>query len=85
MLQGLWDRLVGRMCARLAWKKIGLMLNWLNGQLSFSDGVEGRANWVSGRVRDENNKGKYLSDTYSKYVNTVLLPDCLIHHLIVLC
>ena len=52
--QGLWDRLAGRLCARLAWKKIGLMLNWLNGQLSFSDGIEGRTNWVSGRVRDKN-------------------------------
>ena len=75
MLQGLWDRLVGRMCARLAWKKIGLMLNWLNGQLSFSDGIEGRTNWVSGRVSNDNRVIPPLLNKSIQYLHTAFITQ----------
>ncbi len=43
----LWDRFMGRLAARLAWKKTSLLLNWLNGQLSFSEGTESRTTWLT--------------------------------------
>ena len=56
----LWDRLAGRLCARLAWKKISLLLHWLSGQLAFTDGTEGRINWMSGKVRPGGRRGGSL-------------------------
>lgn len=37
--------MVGRLCARLAWKQTCLMLTWLESQLAFSEGSQSRALW----------------------------------------
>lgn len=43
----LWERLAGRLAAALAWKRLKLLLAWLSQELTFSEGVEERTNWLS--------------------------------------
>lgn len=42
-----WDRLIGRLSARLAWKKSQALLSCLNAYVSFSEGATGRETWLS--------------------------------------
>eukprot|EP00955_Chlamydomonas_euryale_P085512 364101-Chlamydomonas_euryale.AAC.7 len=44
----LWERLMGRLAARLAWKRTCLMLHWLSSLLSFSYGLSTRQVWRGG-------------------------------------
>lgn len=47
----LWQRLVGRLAARRAYKRLRLLLYWLQQELAFSEGCEERINWMSEAVR----------------------------------
>lgn len=41
---------MGRLCARLAWKRVCMLLNWLNDEMAFSEGAVTRTEWLSDRV-----------------------------------
>ncbi|GAX79741.1 hypothetical protein CEUSTIGMA_g7182.t1 [Chlamydomonas eustigma] len=71
----LWERLMGRLCARLAWKKISLMLSWINSQLAFTQGVDGRSAWLTAKCVQENEDPRLDNWT---------CEDCT-RHLIILC
>ncbi|GLI69285.1 hypothetical protein VaNZ11_013868, partial [Volvox africanus] len=43
----LWERLVGRLAARLAHKRVKRLLFWVQQELAFSEGCEDRMNWLS--------------------------------------
>ncbi|GLC69874.1 hypothetical protein PLESTF_000890300 [Pleodorina starrii] len=43
----LWERLVGRLAARLAHKRLKRLLYWVAQELAFSEGCEERVKWVS--------------------------------------
>lgn len=51
-----WERLVGRCCAAIAWKRLQLLLYWVHQSLLFSEGCEERGSWLSEKVggRDAN-------------------------------
>lgn len=51
--QARWQRLVGRMCAALAWRKTRLLLFWVHSTLSHSEAVTGRLAWLSEEVVEE--------------------------------
>lgn len=46
-----WERLMGRVAARLASRKVQLLLYWLQMQLAFTEGCTERRNWLSEKVR----------------------------------
>ena len=52
-----WERLMGRLCARLAWKKMELLLYWLQLQLSYTEGCTARLQWLSDKVRSSSSSG----------------------------
>ena len=42
---------MGRLCARLAWRKTRMLLHWLHNMLAFSGGTGGgRLGWLSDHV-----------------------------------
>ncbi|GIL86774.1 hypothetical protein Vretifemale_15008, partial [Volvox reticuliferus] len=43
----LWERLVGRLAARLAHKRVKRLLFWVQQELAFSEGCEDRVSWLS--------------------------------------
>ncbi|EFJ48512.1 hypothetical protein VOLCADRAFT_117550 [Volvox carteri f. nagariensis] len=43
----LWERLAGRLAARLAYKRLRRMLYWVHQELAFSEGCENRIHWLS--------------------------------------
>lgn len=45
-----WERLAGRLAARLAERKLQLVLYWMQLQLSFTEGVGSRMVWLSNKV-----------------------------------
>lgn len=45
-----WERLVGRCCAAIAWKRVQLLLYWVHQSLLFSEGCEERGTWLSEKV-----------------------------------
>lgn len=49
--QARWERLMGRLCARLAWRKTRMLLHWLHNMLAFSGGTGGgRMGWLGEQV-----------------------------------
>jgi len=48
-----WERLVGRLCARLAQKRLQLLLFWVHLQLAFTEGCSTRMVWLSDKVRGQ--------------------------------
>jgi hypothetical protein len=46
-----WERIVGKLCARMAQRKLQLLLHWLQMQLAFTEGCSARLNWLSDKVR----------------------------------
>lgn len=46
-----WERLAGRLAAKLASRKMQLLLFWLQMQLAYTEGCDARRNWVSEKVR----------------------------------
>ncbi|KAF5835922.1 hypothetical protein DUNSADRAFT_6679 [Dunaliella salina] len=50
-MQSRWEHLVGRLCARLAWRKVRMMLHWLHNMLAFSGGTTGgRLGWLEEQI-----------------------------------
>jgi hypothetical protein len=45
-----WERLVGRLAARIAQRKAALLLQWLQLHAAFADGCRSRRTWLSERV-----------------------------------
>jgi hypothetical protein len=45
-----WERLMGRLCARLAFRKLKLLLYWLQLQLGSTEGCSARLEWLSDKV-----------------------------------
>jgi hypothetical protein len=46
-----WERLVGRLAARIAHRKTALLLQWLQLHLAFTEGCSSRGLWLSGKVQ----------------------------------
>ncbi len=47
-----WERLFGKLCARLAQRKLQLLLHWLQTQMAFTEGCTDRAHWLSDQLVD---------------------------------
>lgn len=47
-----WERLVGRLAAAAAQRKVLLLLTWLQLHLAFTEGSSSRGNWLSHKVRN---------------------------------
>jgi len=47
-----WERLVGRLAAAAAQRKVVLLLTWLQLHLAFTEGSSSRGNWLSHKVQN---------------------------------
>ncbi|KAG1655431.1 hypothetical protein FOA52_004106 [Chlamydomonas sp. UWO 241] len=46
----LWESLMGRLVARVAWKRVTLLLHWLNSSMAFGEGASTQLRWLGDGV-----------------------------------